>query len=605
MTDPPAPGAHPVPTKHGFLPAIGSRGYYVMLAAVAIFILGPLGGIAAAYMNFSLGFFVGGQVLAGILGSAVTYGYGAEGKHGANYMQTMAASVASMAGMAVLIQAMVWLGMPMPAAWKLMLFFCCIGMFGVGLGMLYTPILVDRLQLTYPSGLAVANILRALTDKRLLKRSIGQLGGGAGLGIAFAWMAEKVAVVGAIGVSASTIGAGMVVASRIAVPAIVMGGVGHVLTPWLRRIHWLGEHDPFRKIGFLIGLAMILGAAVVDLSLIGVQAVRRVKEKAAEKVVESSENDWKKVRTGRLVAWVIVWGAALVIVATTVMHQPLGYVLFAIALALVFVMINGISTGISDSNPISSAFVIAVLLMSAMGLKSAVAALMAAAILLISCSVGVDMQQDRSTGWRLGTNRIIQFRYQVIGILMGSVLCVLLATVFMKAYPVLRTNSFDNPEADVGQWQSAMTFKFVGAIRGLGHLESHKLKALLIGLGLGLLMEIARKLLHKNERYKVYVKSAGTGFAIGWIMDALLLSSPYALSFGGFVELPVSCWFAAGGVLTSVVNTIAERRAKSRPKEDDLPEDMSTTSLVGGGLIAGESLYALAVGVIGLLALVG
>ena len=31
--------------------------------------------------------------------------------------------------------------------------------------------------------------------------------------------------------------------------------------------------------------------------------------------------------------------------------------------------------------------------------------LMCAAILLISCTVGVDMQQDRSTGWRLGTNR--------------------------------------------------------------------------------------------------------------------------------------------------------------------------------------------------------
>src|SRR5687767_10213861 len=89
-----------------FLPPIGSAKYHMLLAAVAIFILGPLGGVSAAYMNFSLGFFVGGQVLAGILGSVVTYGYGAEGKHGANYMQTMAASVASMSGMAVLVQAM-------------------------------------------------------------------------------------------------------------------------------------------------------------------------------------------------------------------------------------------------------------------------------------------------------------------------------------------------------------------------------------------------------------------------------------------------------------------------------------------------------------------
>ena len=69
-----------------------------------------------------------------------------------------------MAGMCVLIQAMVWLGMPLPATWKLVLYFGCIGMFGIGVGMLYTPILVDRLQLEYPSGHAVANILRALTD---------------------------------------------------------------------------------------------------------------------------------------------------------------------------------------------------------------------------------------------------------------------------------------------------------------------------------------------------------------------------------------------------------------------------------------------------------
>src|SRR6185295_17501914 len=111
------------------LPPIGTPKYHLLLTAVAILILGPLGGISAAYMNFSLGFFIGGQVLAGILGSVVTIGYGPEGKHGANYMQTMAASVASMSGMAVLIQAMTWLGLPEPPTWQLVLFFTCIGMF--------------------------------------------------------------------------------------------------------------------------------------------------------------------------------------------------------------------------------------------------------------------------------------------------------------------------------------------------------------------------------------------------------------------------------------------------------------------------------------------
>src|SRR3954465_11813568 len=134
------------PAKKSMLPKIGSPGYHVLLSLVAIFILGPLGGISAPFLNFSIGFFVGGQVLAGILGSTVTLPYGPEGKHGANYMQTMAASVAGMCGMAVLVQAMVWLGLPEPAFWKLVLYMMCIGMFGVGIGMLYTPLLVDRMQ---------------------------------------------------------------------------------------------------------------------------------------------------------------------------------------------------------------------------------------------------------------------------------------------------------------------------------------------------------------------------------------------------------------------------------------------------------------------------
>jgi hypothetical protein len=64
-------------------------------------------------------------------------------------------------------------------------------MLGVGIGMLYTPIVVDRMQLTFPSGFAVANILRALTDVRLLRRSIATLGGGMGAGAALTLLARR------------------------------------------------------------------------------------------------------------------------------------------------------------------------------------------------------------------------------------------------------------------------------------------------------------------------------------------------------------------------------------------------------------------------------
>ena len=224
-----------------------------------------MGGISAAFMNFSIGFFVGGQVLAGILGSAVTLPYGPEGKHGANYMQTMAASVAGMCGMSALVQAMVWLGLPQPPFWQLVLYFLCIGMFGVGLGMLYTPILVDRLQLTYPSGLAVANILRALTDKQLLKRSIFKLGGSMAGAFGVSLAAAKIPALGGLwNLSVSTVGAGMIVGARIALPALWVGLIGYWQTPHLLQIGWLDKGDHYRAIGFIISLGAIMGAAMLD-----------------------------------------------------------------------------------------------------------------------------------------------------------------------------------------------------------------------------------------------------------------------------------------------------------------------------------------------------
>jgi uncharacterized oligopeptide transporter (OPT) family protein len=550
-------------------------------------------------MTFSLGFSVGGQVLAGILGSSVTYGYGAEGKHGANYIQTMSASVASMAGMGVLIQAMVWLGMPLPEGWKLGLYFGCIGMFGIGVGMMYTPVLVDRLKLEYPSGHAVANILRALTDPKLLRRSIGKLGGGTAGGIGLAALVSKVPAIEHIGVSGSTLGAGLIVGSRIGVPAFVMAVIGWWLTPHLRDIGVLGARDPFRKIGFLVGLAMIFGAAAVDLTLIGVEAVRRMRARASAGPPAASGG----LSAGKLAAWVTFWGVALVLVATLLLGQPVGYTLFALALVFLFVFINGISTGISDWNPISSAFVVSVLLMSALGLRSPTIAMVAASILLVSCTVGVDMQQDRSTGWRLGSNRAMQFRYQAVGIFMGAALCVVLAQLFMSAYPVLKIDTFTHPEHKVGVWQSAMTFKFVGAIRGLGYLAPFQVKALWIGFGIGFATEIARKALRGSEAYQRWVAPGARGFWVGWVLDAILLSSPYASSTGGFLDFSTAAWFAIGSLGTGLLSRRGKKGTGDGP--DALPADMSTSSLLGGGLIAGESLFTLFAGILALLALLG
>lgn len=599
---------------------LGTTRYYVFLAAIAVLVLGPLGGITASYMNFSLGFFVGGQVLAGILGSTITYFYGPDGKHGANYMQTAAASVASMAAMGVLIQAMVWLGLEEPPAWKLILYFLSVGMFGVGVGMIFTPLLVDKLKLTYPSGLAVANILRALTDVRLLRRSVAQLGSGIGLGTAIPLLMERLGQAqagaakaaaekgvpfepGLIGkllgleISISTIGAGIILGARVTVPAVVYAVLFDRLTPWFRENGWLGANEPFRKFAFLVALGTIMGAAIVDISLILKQAVARIREASAKPAEPVEGEAWKRTNTTRLLLWLGFWGAMLVVVSVGLLDVGLGWVLFAIVLSFAMMLVNGISFGITDSNPISSAFVVSVVLMALIGLKAPVEGLIAASIVFVVTAIGGDMQQDRSTGWRLGTNRTHQFRYQVIGVFLGAVLSVYMARLFMAAYPELRLDGGGS-----GQWQSAMTLKIAGAVRSITQPKAFQIPAMLIGVAIGLVQESLRKVVKGNARYRDWVKSR-IGFGFDFLFDCVLVPSPYASSFAGFVGFSTSLWFGAGGALSSFVNWWSKRRAPAVKEGEGLPEDMSTTSLVGGGLIAGDSIAALATGVVGLLSL--
>jgi len=594
--------SHPVdPRRWAWLPPVGSRGYYLLLAGVGMFILGPLGGITASFMNFSLGFFVGGQVLAGILGSVITYGYGAEGRHGANYIQTTAASVAGMMAMSALIQAMTWMGMPPVPHWQLVLYMLCIGMMAAGIGMLYTPILVERMQLTFPSGLAVANILRALTDPVLLKRSVSRLFGGMGAGLAGGLAANKVGWIAATEFSCSTFGAGLIVGARVGVPAIVGGLAFWSLTPFFISIGWLKDGEPFRKIAFLIALGMVLGAAIVDLTLIFWRVAKRLSSVAEGEQVEVPEEQRTGPRASlpRLLAWVGVWTVATIATGVQFFHEPVGYMLFVVVLVFVFAIVNGISLGLTDWNPISSAFVVTVLMLASLGLRDPILALMAATVVFVGSSVAGDMQQDRSTGWRLGSNRTLQFRFQVIGLVLGAVLAVAAAQFFMAAHPVLKLDQTQMSAAEApAQWTSAMTYKFVGALRSLTEPKGYQTTAILIGVALGFATEFLRKWIRSRAAWRRFAAESKLGYAADFCVDAIILPSPYASSFGGFVNLPTSLWFGAGGVVSSLINTLAPKPQG----EEALPSDMSSTSLFGGGLIAGDALAALGLGIAGLLA---
>jgi uncharacterized oligopeptide transporter (OPT) family protein len=586
-----------------WLPPVGSKRYHLLLLAVGMLVLGPLCGVTSSFMNFSLGFFVGGSVLAGILGSAVTYGYGAEGRHGANFMQTTAASVAGMAALGVIVQAMVWLGVAQPPLAVLIAYILSAGMFGVGVGMLYTPLLVDRMQLTFPSGLAVAVILRALTDRDLLRRSIRQLGGATLLGVVSGTCIPLVPVLARTGASLSTLGAGMVVGPRVALPSLGSGIAFALLTPAFVAGGWLLAGDPPRKISYLIALGFLLGAALVDMGLASLEAWKRWRTLSTARAI-TEQVDLQSIDGRALILWITVWAVAIVVIGVVGLHEPVAFLIVALVMVFVFALVIGISQGVSDAAPTSSAFVITVLILVAFGLSQPTVGLMVAASVLVATEVACDMQQDRSTGRRLGTNRTTQFCYQVAGVIVGALLAVGFAKLYMTAYPVLQLDqtamtAVQQPH----QWNASMTYKIVGTLRSLAGPKTHQQAAIAVGVGVGLLLALVRLFVKNTVAYRRFAIGSRTGKAVDFIVDCFVLPSPYALAFGGFVGMPATYWFAGGGLLSLAIGA---RSARVRAREGaSLPEDMSATALLGGGLIAGDSLAALGLGLFGLVATLG
>jgi hypothetical protein len=190
---------------------------------------------------------------------------------------------------------------------------------------------------------------------------------------------------------------------RIGIPAVMGGLIGVALQPYFVSIGWLQAGDPPRKIMFLIALGAIMGAALVDMALIFARALPHARRQAALDAPQPVASAGLRIDGRRLVLWVVFWAGATVACGHWLLGQPVFFLVVAVALVFVFALVNGISVGVSDANPISSAFVVTIVILAALGLRDPGVGLMAGAVLLVATGVACDMQQDRSTGWRLGT----------------------------------------------------------------------------------------------------------------------------------------------------------------------------------------------------------
>ena len=272
---------------------------------------------------------------------------------------------------------------------------------------------------------------------------------------------------------------------------IVVGGIGVWLTPGCARTAGSTPAHPFRKIGFIVALGMIMGAAIVDMALLAGRGGRaRSARDQGGRAGGGLEADRQRAccrrgwRSGAL-AIVVDGRRASCTCRCCSCSSP-------IALVSSSCMVNGISLGISDSNPISSAFVLTVFIMAALRpARTRSPGLLCAAILLIATSVGGDMQQDRSTGWRLGTNRVDPVPLPGDRHRDGRGAGVVLAQAVHEAptrccgRPVRAPRHARRREVAVGD-----DLQVRRRAQGLTHPKPYVMTALGIGIGIGLLTEV-------------------------------------------------------------------------------------------------------------------
>jgi len=91
--------------------------------------------------------------------------------------------------------------------------------------------------------------------------------------------------------------------------------------------------------------------------------------------------------------------------------------------------------------------------------------------------------------------------------------------------------------------------------------------ALIIGISIGLVIEALRKLLRASKGYQAFKARGKTGFAVDFALDTVVLASPYASSFGGFVDFTTCLWFGIGGIFSSYSDTV-RKEVKAAPSNE-------------------------------------
>lgn len=564
---------------------------FTLRAAVLGIILGLIMCAANTYLGLYAGMTVSASIPAAVISMGILRGIMRRGTIlENNIVQTAASTGESLAaGIIFTIPALIIAGVWQSFSyWITTLVALLGGVLGV---LLMIPIrqtlIVDKKELTYPEGVACAEILKA-----------GEVGGSEamhvfsalGVGGLFKFFVAGISVIKskveyAVGVgktafyigadmSAALIGVGYIVGFNIAVLVFIGGAIGWLVgIPIYGIIHGLPVSQPedhinaFYRVWSTQIRYMGVGAMIVG----GIWSLISIRHSIAKGFKETLF----KVGVQRLDLPPKYVGMLLLIV-TIPLFLLYGYLTKSLSITIVsgismliaavfFVAVSSYIVGLvgSSNNPVSGMTIITLLFASILliifrmsGPTGILAALGVAGVVCCAACTAGDISQDLKTGHLVGATPKLQEITQIINAIIPAFIIAPVLIVLHRAYGI--------GTGEPGALAAPQASLFASITTAMFSDKALPWNMVIIGVGIGsVLIFIDEILKHKGSKFRTYVMPTAVGIYL-----PLILSVPILV--GGIVSLIVK-------------HTIRYRKKEATHRG----------ILFGSGLIAGESIMGI------------
>ncbi len=366
-----------------------------------------------------------------------------------------------------------------------------------------------------------------------------------------------------IGVEGSflMVAAGAIMGIRVGC-SLLIGAIAYfgIIGPYLRLYQILPDGVPITRWTLWPATSMMVASGLLSFALRWRTMVRAFSGFGSllgfkkSKVADPLER--VEVPTSWFVVGTMITGAACIYLGQLLFDIPIHMGMIAVVLTFLLSIVAARATGETSITPIGAMGKITQLTFGVLAPSNPTTNLMTACITSGAASHSADLLTDLKAGYMLGGNPRRQTISQLFGVIAGSVICVPVYLVIVKAED-LRSEKIAAPAARVWQGVAELLSK------GIGNLPKGALAAMIAGAFVGIILTLLEEVAPKKARK--WIPSA-TGLGIAGVIPGF---NSLSMFLGAFLAWMLS---------------------KKNPSVDE-----KYTVPVASGLIAGESLMGVAI----------